>query len=45
MTDEETKREIIRYWMEKSDEALDSAKSERKMGRFVFAVNRTYYGP
>lgn len=34
---------IAKYWMEKSREALDSARSEFKAGRFVFAMNRTYY--
>ncbi|MFH0800416.1 MAG: HEPN domain-containing protein [Pseudomonadota bacterium] len=35
--------EIAKYWMEKSREALDSARSEFAAGRFAFAMNRSYY--
>jgi uncharacterized protein (UPF0332 family) len=35
--------EVIRYWMEKASESLDSAKSEQAAARFVFSVNRAYY--
>lgn len=35
--------EIAKYWMEKSREALDSARSEFNAGRFIFAMNMTYY--
>jgi len=40
---EDAKSEVIRYWMEKAYESLESAKSEQKAGRFSFAINRTYY--
>ncbi|MEZ4526472.1 MAG: HEPN domain-containing protein [Desulfobacterales bacterium] len=43
MKQEEVKTEVIRYWMEKAYESLESAKSEQKAGRFSFAINRTYY--
>lgn len=35
--------EVIHYWMEKAHEALESARSEQKYNRRVFAVNRAYY--
>lgn len=34
---------VVRYWLEKAQEALESAKSEYKAGRLSFAVNRIYY--
>jgi uncharacterized protein (UPF0332 family) len=40
---DEIKAEVIRYWMDKAYEALESAKSEQKYNRRVFAVNRAYY--
>ena len=44
MKKEEARTEVIRYWMEKAHEALQSARSEQQAGRFVFAINRAYYG-
>lgn len=35
---------VIEYWMEKAKESLSSARSEQNAGRFVFAINRAYYG-
>ncbi len=43
MKAEEAKAEVIRYWMEKAFEALESAKSEQNAKRFSFAINRAYY--
>jgi len=40
----ETQQEVIKYWMEKANEALQSARSEQHAGRLVFAINRAYYG-
>jgi len=34
---------LVRYWLEKAQEALESAKSEYKAGRLSFAINRIYY--
>lgn len=34
---------LVRYWLEKSEECLLSAKSEFKEGRLSFTVNRLYY--
>lgn len=35
--------ELIRYWWEKSERSLASAKYEYQMGAYDFAVNRLYY--
>ena len=35
---------VIEYWMEKAQESLNSARSEQLAGRFIFAINRAYYG-
>ncbi len=43
MSPEEAKAEVIRYWMEKAFESIESAKSEQKANRFSFAINRAYY--
>jgi len=43
MKEEAARKEIIEYWMEKAHESLQSARSEQQAGRFVFAVNRSYY--
>ena len=37
------KAEAQQYWMEKADEALQSARSEQHAGRLVFAINQAYY--
>ena len=44
MKKEEARTEVIRYWMEKAHEALQSSRSEQLAGRLVFAINRAYYG-
>jgi uncharacterized protein (UPF0332 family) len=43
MTDEEARREVVRYWLDQAREALASVRSESAAGRFNFAVNRAYY--
>ena len=43
MTDEEARREVVKYWLNQAGEALASARSEATAGRFNFAVNRAYY--
>ena len=43
MTNDQARAEVIAFWLERSDEALDSALSELDAGRLAFAVNRAYY--
>ncbi len=43
MSEEANRDKVILYWMEKASEALESARSEMRAGRFSFAVNRAYY--
>ena len=43
MTEHDKKETIIKYWIDKSAEALESARMEIGAGRFSFAVNRIYY--
>jgi len=43
MTDKEKKEAVTKYWLEKSAEALESARMEMDAGRLSFAVNRVYY--
>ncbi len=43
MNKEEARRDVVEYWMRKSDAALASARSELASGRLDFAVNRVYY--
>ena len=43
MTDQEKRREIIKYWIEKAQESLDAAYDEMAANRLSFAVNRIYY--
>lgn len=43
MSSEDARKEVVRYWLEKSVAALDSARSELAAGRYDFAVNRGYY--
>lgn len=43
MKREQAKAEVIKYWMERAREALESARSEQEAGRLVFAINRAYY--
>lgn len=35
--------EAVAFWLSKAEAALASARSERAVGRFDFAVNRAYY--
>jgi len=42
-TQNDLKAQIVSYWIEKSQEALASARAEEVSHRFVFAVNRAYY--
>ncbi|KXB09477.1 hypothetical protein AKJ60_00145 [candidate division MSBL1 archaeon SCGC-AAA385M11] len=37
------KDELIKYWTEKADESLQSARSEYQNERLSFAMNRIYY--
>ncbi len=41
--DQDPKKTLIAYWIEKAQESLESAKSEYASGRLSFAVNRVYY--
>ena len=43
MTDAEARREIIKLWLEKAADALDSARLELNQEHTAFAVNRLYY--
>lgn len=43
MTANDHKAEVIRYWLEKSSEALDAAHDDLRAGRLSFAVGRAYY--
>ena len=43
MTKAENRREVVRYWMEKALESLDSAQDELAARRMSFSVNRLYY--
>ena len=40
---EEDIKELVRYWLVKSQESLDAACDELKAGRLSFSVNRIYY--
>ena len=37
------KEVLVRYWLQKAHESLESADDEYKSGRLSFAVNRIYY--
>ena len=43
MTDAESRRQVIGYWLEKARRALESARAEAAAERYDFAVNRAYY--
>jgi uncharacterized protein (UPF0332 family) len=43
MTSEEKRAEVVRYWLEKAEESMASAKREFKGGSLTFATNRLYY--
>ncbi len=43
MSGEESLNKMVKYWIEKSAESLESAEDELKKGRLSFSVNRIYY--
>ncbi|ODS34349.1 MAG: HEPN domain protein [Candidatus Scalindua rubra] len=43
MNDEKDLKEVLQYWLEKSEDSLAAAKDELKAGRLSFSVNRIYY--
>jgi len=43
MNDADARRQIIRLWLEKAVDAVESARLELKQGHTTFAVNRLYY--
>jgi len=43
MKEEEARQSVVSYWIEKANEALQSARSEQRAGRYAFAINRSYY--
>ncbi len=43
MTEDEAKKTIIALWLERADEAVESAEMELKAGHTIFALNRIYY--
>ncbi|MFH1195640.1 MAG: HEPN domain-containing protein [bacterium] len=43
MTEAENKIEVMKYWLEKSNESLESARREYSAGSLSFAANRIYY--
>jgi uncharacterized protein (UPF0332 family) len=40
---EEKRSEVVRYWLEKADESMASARREFEAGSLAFAMNRLYY--
>lgn len=43
MKNNDQQKELIKLWLEKADDALDSAKLELDQNHVSFAVNRLYY--
>ena len=43
MTIEEKRSEVVRYWFEKAEESISSARREFEAGSLTFAMNRLYY--
>lgn len=43
MNQEEYRKDIVHYWLEKAKESLDAARDEMRAGRLSFSVNRLYY--
>jgi uncharacterized protein (UPF0332 family) len=43
MTNEKKRSEVVRYWLEKAEESLNSAKLEFDAGSYSFTMNRLYY--
>ena len=40
---DERRADLVRYWLERAAESLDSARIEHQAGHLIFAVNRAYY--
>ena len=43
MTTEEKRFSVVRYWFEKAEESMTSARREFEAGSLSFAMNRLYY--
>lgn len=43
MNKEENLKELVSYWLVKSQESIDAACDEMRAGRLSFSVNRIYY--
>ena len=43
MTTEEKRSAVVRYWFEKAEESMASARREFEAGSLFFAMNRLYY--
>jgi len=43
MTIEEKRSEVVRYWLEKAEESMVSARREFDAGSLTFTMNRLYY--
>ena len=43
MTNDEKRSEVVRYWLEKAEESMASARREFEAGSLAFAMNRLYY--
>ncbi len=43
MTKKEKRSEIVRYWVQKAEESLASARREFEAESLTFAINRLYY--
>ena len=43
MSEENSRKEVIRYWWDKAKESLTSAKREYEAESYSFAMNRLYY--
>lgn len=43
MTSEEKRSSVVRYWFEKAEESMTSARREFEAGSLSFAMNRLYY--
>ena len=43
MINEDKRSEVVRYWLEKADESMASARREFEADSLAFAMNRLYY--
>ena len=43
MSIEEKRSEVVRYWLEKAEESMVSARREFDAGSLTFTMNRLYY--